>query len=67
VFDCQGDTPPRSRAPQRSLAGTSYSSQIASQTFRTGSPASIASIALRPPNAAKTWSLATLWARIGPN
>jgi hypothetical protein len=51
---------------QRSLGGTSYSSQIASQTFRTGTPASIASTALRPPRTAKTWSRATLWARMDP-
>ena len=68
MFDRQGDTPPSSgAAAQRSLGGTSYSSQMASHTLRTGSPASIASTALRPPSAAKMWSRATLWARIGPN
>ena len=54
-------------AGQRSLTGTSYSSQIASHTLRTESPASIASTALRPPSVANTWSRATLWARMGPN
>ena len=78
MFDCQGDTPtrptagadvrsPAGRIAQRSFGGTSYSSQTASQTLRTGSPASIASTALRPPSTAKTWSLATLWARMEPN
>ena len=40
---------------------------MASQTLRTGSPASIASTALRPPSEEKTWSRATLSARMGPN
>ncbi len=51
---------------QRSLRGTSNSSQIASHTRRTGRPASIASTALRPPREEKTWSRATLSARMGP-
>jgi hypothetical protein len=68
VFDRQGDTPPLFRPrPQRSFGGTSYSSQMANHTFRTDSPASIASTALRPPSVEKTWSRATLWARIAPN
>ncbi|SEP14660.1 hypothetical protein SAMN05660991_03523 [Trujillonella endophytica] len=52
---------------QRSLRGTSYSSQMASQTVRVGTPASNASSAVRPPRAEKTWSRVTLWARIEPN
>ena len=78
LFDCQADTPTAPAReqtrrgepdgpPQRSFGGTSYSSQTASQTLRTGSPASIASTALRPPSTAKTWSRARLWARIEPN
>ena len=49
------------------MRGTSYSSQMASHTRRTGSPASIASTALRPPSEEKTWSRATLSARMEPN
>jgi hypothetical protein len=39
---------------------------MASHTLRTGSPASIASTAVRPPSEAKTWSRATLSARMEP-
>lgn len=49
------------------MRGTSYSSQIASHTRRTGRPASRASTAVRPPRAEKTWSRATLSARMEPN
>ena len=45
MFDCQADTPPVPAAPpaprgrvSAPSAGTSYSSQMASQTFRTGTP-----------------------------
>src|SRR3712207_3128324 len=55
------------RRAQRCLSGTSNSSQIASHTRRTGRPASIASTALRPPSEEKTWSRATLSARMEPN
>ncbi len=48
------------------MRGTSYSSQIASHTRRTGRPASIASTAVRPPNEENTWSRATLSARMEP-
>ena len=67
MFDCQADTPPIGAAAQRSLGGTSYSSQMASQTFRTATPASIACSALRPPSTEKMWSRATVWARMDPN
>src|SRR3954447_4196696 len=40
---------------------------MANHTLRTGSPASIASTAVRPPREAKTWSRATLSARMEPN
>ncbi len=64
MFDCQGDTPvPGDRRTtghtgpdepaQRSRGGTSYASQMASHTFRTGTPASMASTALRPPRSEK--------------
>lgn len=49
------------------MRGTSNSSQTASHTRRTGRPASIASTALRPPSAEKTWSRATVSARMEPN
>ena len=39
---------------------------MASQTRRTGTPASIASTALRPPSVENTWSRATVSARIEP-
>jgi len=39
---------------------------MACQTRRTGTPASIASTALRPPSLANTWSRATVSARIEP-
>src|SRR4051794_24741352 len=63
----RGGAPGPEGTPQRSFGGTSYSSQMASHTFRTGIPASIAWTALRPPSAEKTWSRATLWARMVPN
>ena len=40
---------------------------MASHTFRTGTPASMASTALRPPSSEKRWSRDTLWARMAPN
>ena len=40
---------------------------MASHTRRTGRPASSASTALRPPSEEKTWSRATLSARMEPN
>ena len=45
---------------QRFFGGTSYSSQMASQIVRVGTPASSASAGVRPPRAAKTWSRVTV-------
>ena len=71
MFDRHIDTPAirqDAEGPvQRSLTGTSNSSQTASHTLRTGTPASIASTALRPPSSEKRWSRDTLWARMAPN
>ena len=60
------DGVPPERA-HRSFGGTSYAWQISSHTVRTGTPASIASAAVRPPSGPNTWSWTTLCDRIDPN